>query len=164
MLNSTCMTEYKAIYKLFRQRLLNRGYPTSYLDETMNVVYDRNDLLFPPNVLAQYDQHYTATNPQSPSIDAFNPPVSLTDIMSNNCESVPIIFKLPFTSTISKSALSHILRYYSDSHSLQYEPRIHCVFEHRHHPLLCFTRTKSVGDILIHAQYDHQTCLMFGQQ
>lgn len=164
MLNSTCMTEYHNIRSLFRQRLLNRGYPPKYLDEMMEVVYDRSQLLFPPHVQCLYNSRFTASNPRPASFEAFESPICLSNAIDNTCNSVPIVFKLPFTPTVSKHVLGNILNYFAPSHTLQYEPWLRSVFEYRRHPIMCFTRTASVGDLLIQAKYAHDTGNMYGQQ
>ena len=149
--NRPCIT---AMCKLLRERLLARGYPADYLDSVMNISYTRTLLLFPPSTIYPNELLITKTAMQRPSLylHMYNPSKTTTS-------TIPTIFIIPYTPSYTTQILRDILTYNNPTkHNMIFENHLSCISNHRCAPIICFTRTKSIGDELIHSNYNYNVC------
>lgn len=151
--NSTCSTYVEQLCRVFESRLLRRGYSQSYLAEVMRVRYVRNDILFPAHVRALYGTRYHQYHPRPAATNPFNPPCVTHDHVSSGSSSTQLIFKIPYTGTYAPTVLANILSYSSNEHSLLHDRLIYLSLPvKQQHPIICYSRTESIGDLLISAK------------
>lgn len=150
--NSTCNLYVEQLCSVFEQRLLARGYGAQFLADVMRVRYVRKDILFPPRVYALYDTKYHQYHPRLSTAFPFNPPdVPYVHI----CSSLQYIFKIPYTGTYAPRVLASVLRYDNIAHSLLHDPVVR-IPSLQQHPVICYNRTASIGDLLISAQREYE--------
>ena len=151
--NTTCAVRLQHLRDSFRTRLLDRGYSSQYLDVVMNVSYARSDILFPQSVLHLYGSRYHQYHPRCASQYPFNPPVPhRVYTMSRELH----VFKIPYTDTYTTRVLADLLAYNNPQHSLAHDHMLRIGDNNQQHPIICYNRTQSIGDLLISAKHVYE--------
>ena len=149
--NSTNPQYVKYMCSLLRQRLLARGYPPNYLDTVMNIEYNRYNLLFFNPIMshAELNTHLNAIFRPSWFLHTYNHKSTATS-------NLPTLFIIPYTPSYTLHLLRKILKYNNPSeHNILFEPFLNIITNNRNSPIICFKRTKSIGDLLVQSSYNY---------
>jgi len=151
--NSTSVDCVNSMRTLLSERLIARGYPESYLCDILNIQYNRISVVFSQRVLSLYSIHDGLFCSRPACLYPFTVPQCAQ--ASTSTSSDVVIFKIPHSPSFTASVLKDILLYANPSHSLFHDP-VQCISSSRHtHPVVCYQRAQSVGDLLINAKYDY---------
>ena len=155
---STNPTDAISACNRLRTRLLSRGYPISILHNAMNITFNRNQLLFPPHISLLYNPTYTPHNPRSAATYPFYAPPIVSPTQYSEFENLPPIIKLPYTSTFTPTTLRNTLTFTqlpATPHIVQSE----LFGNYNNYPLICYTRTSNIGDLLISSTHPYDVQL-----
>ena len=149
--NSTDPLHVILMRRLLRDRLIARGYPPRYLDYVMNIEYNRITLLFPNPTMSQDVLNTPLNASLRPSWYLHN-----YNHKSKESNNIPILFIIPYTPSYTSYTLRNILKYNNPiEHNMQFEPHLQNISNNRNSPIVCFTRTKSLGDLLVQSSYNY---------
>ena len=142
------------IRSLFKERLLNRGYPLLFIESCMEKVYVRDEILFPPYVKLAYMKQTCLPIPRSSHMYSFNAPnLAPPSTSAGGDGSSMLIAYVDNTPRFSDSAIRDIFSYEKQGQAFMHDTIFPLITENRRCPMLSRPPAPKIRNFLLRSKY-----------